>query len=69
MEKYAVSVTEILSRLVTVEAKDEQNALDIVEDLWKDGRIILDTEDFQSDPKFEIEDKSCIEDEAINANG
>ena len=66
MKKFAVSITETLSRLVTVKAKDEQDALDITEDLWKEEKIVLDAEDFQPDPRFQIEDESCIEDEVIN---
>lgn len=61
-KKFAVSVTETLSRIVVIRARDELDALDIIEAKWKDGDIILTDEDFQDDPDFQIEDESLIED-------
>lgn len=46
MKKIKVNVREILERVVEVEAIDEDDALDKVSDLYKDGEIILDSNDF-----------------------
>ncbi|MBQ3402097.1 MAG: DpnD/PcfM family protein [Synergistaceae bacterium] len=46
MPKFRVLITEILTKIVTVEAKDKQDALYKVEDMRKDGKCTLYSEDF-----------------------
>lgn len=47
-KKYKVNVEELLSRVVEVEAKDDEEAEEIVRNMYKTGEIVLDAEDFQS---------------------
>lgn len=47
-KKYKVNVEELLSRVVEVEAKDDEEAEEIVRDMYRAGEIVLDAEDFQS---------------------
>ena len=44
--KYFVMITETLSRGVTIEAKNEESAQKMVEDMYYNGDIILDDSDF-----------------------
>jgi hypothetical protein len=44
--KYKVRIIETLSRVVEVEADDEMDALNKVEDMYCDSEVILDSEDF-----------------------
>lgn len=44
--KYKVRIIETLSRVVEVEAEDEIDALNTVEDMYCDGGVVLDSEDF-----------------------
>lgn len=46
MKTYKVRIVETLSRIVEVEAEDEIDALNFVEDLYCDGIEVLDAEDF-----------------------
>lgn len=46
MKTYKVRIVETLSRIVEVEAEDEIDALNTVEDKYCDGGIVLDAEDF-----------------------
>jgi len=46
MKKYKVRIIETLSRIVEVEANDFIDALNTVEDMYCDGGIVLDSEDF-----------------------
>ncbi len=44
--KYKVRIIETLSRIVEVEAEDDMDALNTVEDMYCDSQIVLDSEDF-----------------------
>ena len=46
MPKFSVEITETLQKVITVEAENEQEALWKVEDMWKNGECILDSENF-----------------------
>ena len=46
MKKYAVKITEILERVVHVNADNESDAQEQVEDGWYNGDYVLDDEDF-----------------------
>ena len=46
MPKFEVTITEILTKTVTVEAEDEDEAFWKVCDDWRDGEHVLYPEDF-----------------------
>ena len=46
MKRYYVSVTEILSRAVSVDAESEKEAVQKVQDAYNNSKIILDSDDF-----------------------
>jgi hypothetical protein len=46
MAKYKVRITEYLSKIVDVEASDEEMAMRIVKDRYFDEEIVLDYGDF-----------------------
>ncbi|MGL4329462.1 MAG: DpnD/PcfM family protein [Clostridium sp.] len=46
MKKYSFLIEEILGKIVTVEAKDTDEALDIVEKMYADEVIGLTADDF-----------------------
>lgn len=48
MEKFEIRVIEMLSRTVEVEAADYDEALSKVNDQYKKGEIVLDSDDFDS---------------------
>ena len=48
--KYTVVIEEILRREVAVEAKDAEEAEEIVEALYRKGEIVLDAGDFIGEP-------------------
>ena len=54
--KYKVRIIETSSRVVEVEVEDgyEMDALDVVEDMYRDGGVVLDSDDFDY-VEFEIE--------------
>lgn len=47
-KKYQVNVEELLSRIIEVEAKDDEEAEEIVREMYKAGKFILSAEDLQS---------------------
>ena len=66
MKEFEVTITETLEKTVIVEADSKDDALQIAEDMWKDGDIILDAESFtgveyQSDNGKEIEKENKLE--------
>ena len=46
MKEFNVTITETLQKSITVEATSKDEALQMVEDMWHDGDIILDPDDF-----------------------
>jgi len=53
MSEYKVEIHETSSRIITVSAKDEDDAVDRVSQRYSDGEYILDSSDFQ-DVSFEV---------------
>lgn len=48
-KKFIVSVQETLNRLVAVEAESYDKAVELVNDAWDRGTIVLDAEDYVPD--------------------
>lgn len=46
MKEFDVTITETLVQSVTVEASSREEAMQMVEDMWHDGDIALDPDDF-----------------------
>ena len=44
--EYKIRITETASRVVTVDAEDEQSAVDIVTDQYGKGEVLFDAEDY-----------------------
>jgi hypothetical protein len=44
--EYRIRITETASRVMVIEAEDEQSAVDIVSEQYGKGEIILDYEDY-----------------------
>lgn len=61
--KYLVEVTETFARHVIVDAKDMQDATNIVQNTYENGDIVLDYEDFY-DTYIHCLRKACDEDSA-----
>lgn len=59
MEKYKVRVTEILSRIVEIEADDENDAINKVEGMYKSEDIVLTADDYL-DTKIEAANDDII---------
>ena len=48
--KYTIFIEEILRKEVVVEAKDAEEAKEMVEALYRKGEIVLDAGDFIGEP-------------------
>ena len=46
MKKYRIEVTEVLSRIVEIEAKDEESAITTVKAMYRSCDIVLDASDY-----------------------
>lgn len=46
MKEFEVTITETLQKTVNIEAETKEEAKQLVEDMWKDGDIILDADNF-----------------------
>lgn len=46
MKEFEVTITETLQKTVSIEAETKEEAKQLVEDMWKDGDIILDADNF-----------------------
>ncbi|QFR50216.1 hypothetical protein FJR48_10935 [Sulfurimonas lithotrophica] len=62
--KYEINITEVLSKTITVEASSEEEAVNIVSDMYNNEDIVLDYSDFNGD--VIIENKKNISDERKN---
>ena len=60
--KYLVNIEEILSRDIIIEAENEEDAEDKVEDLYFNCDIVLDYNDFIGKPAIECK-RICDESE------
>ena len=47
MKKYSIEVLEVLSRIVEVEASDEEDALERVRQMYRKCEIVLDDSDYK----------------------
>ena len=46
MKKYSIEVLEVLSRIVEVEAADEETAIEKVRQMYRKCEIVLDDSDY-----------------------
>ena len=46
MKSYKVEIIEILRRTVTVDARDYDDAINKVREVWRRSEIVLDADDF-----------------------
>ncbi len=46
MKKYRIEVTEVLSRLVEIEAESEEDAIETVRRMYQNCDIVLDASDY-----------------------
>lgn len=46
MKTFYIAITETLSRIVEVHAEDKYEAIQKVTDAYRDGQIVLDSDDF-----------------------
>ena len=53
MQKYQVEINETLSRIIEVEAENENDAVSKIKDLYRKEKIVLDSNDYL-DTKIEI---------------
>lgn len=53
MKKYIVEVSEVLQRMVVVEAENANDAQNIVRLAYRDEHIVLDSNDFIGEAEFE----------------
>ncbi len=56
MMKYSIEVTEVLSRLVEVEAVDEDEAIERVRQMYRKCEIVLDDSDYM-ETEFSVKDE------------
>jgi hypothetical protein len=47
MKKYCIEVLEVLSRIVEVEASDEEDAIEKVRQMYRRCEIVLDDSDYE----------------------
>jgi len=52
--KFKAKITEVLSRVIVVEADSKEEALNKVSDMYNSEEIVLDYSDFNDDVKIEI---------------
>ena len=48
MKKYSIEVLEVLSRIVEVEALDEEDAIERVRRMYRKCEIVLDDSDYKA---------------------
>ena len=53
MQKYQVEINETLSRIIDVEAENENGAVSKIKELYRKEKIVLDSNDYL-DTKIEI---------------
>lgn len=54
MPKFKVQITETSQRIVEVNAKDKNTAIDKAEKMYRNEDIVLTADDFVPDAEFEI---------------
>ena len=48
MKKYRITITETVSQDFYIEAEDNDTAIDLAEELYKDGTLVLEPGDIQA---------------------
>ena len=56
MKKYSIEVLEVLSRIVEVEASDEEDAIERVRQMYRKCEIVLDDSDYKV-TEFSVKDE------------
>lgn len=56
MKKYSIEVLEVLSRIVEVEASDEEDAIRQVRQKYRKCEIVLDDSDYK-ETEFSVKDE------------
>jgi hypothetical protein len=56
MKKYSIEVLEVLSRIVEVEASDEEDAIERVRQKYRKCDIVLDDSDYK-ETEFSVKDE------------
>lgn len=56
MKKYSIEVLEMLSRIVEVEAADEEDAIERVRQMYRKCEIVLDDSDYRV-TEFSVKDE------------
>ena len=56
MKKYSIEVLEVLSRIVEVEASDEEDAIEQVRQMYRKCDIVLDDSDYV-ETEFSVKDE------------
>lgn len=56
MKKFKIEIQEILSRIVEVEARNEDEALNIIQNQYQEEKIVLDSSDFSDTDFIIVED-------------
>ena len=56
MKKYSIEVLEVLSRIVEVEASDEDDAIERVRQKYRKCEIVLDDSDYK-ETEFSVKDE------------
>jgi hypothetical protein len=57
MKKYSIEVMEVLSRIVEVEATDEDEATEKVRQMYRNCKIVLDDSDYIQTEIIAIDEK------------
>ena len=60
MKKYSIEVLEVLSRIVEVEADDEKAAIEMIRQMYRNCKIVLDDSDYMV-TEFSVKDEKSIE--------
>ena len=56
MKKYSIEILEVLSRIVEVEASDEEEAIEQVRQMYRKCDIVLDDSDYV-ETEFSVKDE------------
>jgi hypothetical protein len=56
MKKFSIEVLEVLSRIVEVEASDEDDATEQVRQMYRNSEIVLDDSDYKV-TEFSVKDE------------
>lgn len=57
MAKFKVKFTEVLKRVIEIESDSEEGAIDAGTKMYKNGEVVLDSDDFNGNYEIEIAEK------------